>query len=314
MKEQGLYSADGAFRSEKQIKRELALEGQLPPLFHDAKLPIDINNYLFSAQERATQMKELSAIHETAAITLPESSTIHIISDVHLGNAHVNVERFRQEIEAIRHTPNSYILFMGDLVDGIFWGGASGGEQSLSLGEQHGLLRSLFRSLNGKIIAGVSGEHDSKWATKTGSDPYEIMEEITGAPYLRGIAEIEISIQEQMYKIVAQHKARGQSMYNKNHPTYRESRFDVQGADVYISAHTHKKQISQEALRQFGEAKKVTHISTGTYKTGDEYGDRSGFAHQKPEEMYGASIRLHGDKKCVEVEYDILQALQRWDR
>jgi hypothetical protein len=88
----------------------------------------------------------------------------------------------------------------------------------------------------------------------------------------------------------------------------------VQGADIYISAHTHRKQVSQEAVRHFGGAKKVTHISTGSYKTGDEYGDRNGFAKQKPEEMYGASLRLHEDKKQVDVEYDILEAIRKWGK
>lgn len=286
--------------------------GQPLPIFEDQRNPVDIDKYLFIAQERSEQAKELSPIHETSSIILPDTSVVHIMSDIHLGNPNVKIDRFRSELMSIRETPNHYVMFTGDLVDGIFWGGASGGEQSLNISEQHGLLRSLFSALKGKVIAGISGEHDSKWATKTGSDPYDIMEEVTGAPYLRGIAEIEIHINEQDYKLVAQHKARGHSMYNKNHPTYRESRFDVQGADVYISAHTHKKQVSQEAIREFGKARKITHVSTGTYKTGDEYGDRSGFAHQKSEEMFGASIRLHGDRKLVEVEYDILEAIRKW--
>ncbi len=312
VKEKGICLPNGEFESDRQIKRKLALEGQTTPVFEDSKFPRDLNTYLDIADKRAKEMAELSPIHETARVSVAETSIINIMSDVHIGNPNVDISRFKQELEVIMNTPNSYILFTGDLVDGIFWGGVSGGEQSLNLSEQHGFLRSLFTSLKGKVIAGLSGEHDSKWASKTGSDPYDIMEEITGAPYLRGIAEIELNVGDQLYKIVAQHRARGFSMYNKNHPTYRESRFDLQGGDVYISAHTHKKQIAQETIRNFGGSTLVTHVSTGTYKNGDEYGDREGYAHQKPEEMFGAAIRLHADKKLVEVNYDILEAGRKW--
>jgi hypothetical protein len=312
MHERGIYFTDGSFESESQVKRKLALEGQPPPLFETSTTSPTLNDYLNASKKRAEQMRELSSVKEATKIHLPTTSTINIISDVHLGNPNTNVERFQQELNVILNTPNSYILFMGDLVDGIFWGGASGAEQSLNLNEQYGLLRNLFKETKGKVIAGVSAEHDSKWVSNTGGDPYEMMEELTGAPYLRGVGEISLGVGDQEYKVVVAHKMRGHSMYNKNHPTYRQSRFDLQGADLYVSAHTHQKQISQESIRQFGGANIVTHISTGTYKEGDVYGDRIGLGRQKPEQMFGAAVRLHSDKKLIEANYDILEAARIW--
>ena len=313
MKENGLFINPHEFKTDKQIKRELALEGTLPPLFEDKRSLPNLNDYLGAAKKRADIMKEISPIHEGVVhIVLPNTSTLNIISDIHLGDSHVIIDRVQQELEVIQNTPDSYILFTGDLVNGIFWGGAGGGEQSLNLSEQGGILRSMFSTLKGKVLAGIPGEHDSKWIRKTGSDPYDMLEEMSGAPYIRGIAEISLDVGEQSYKIVAQHKARGQSMYNKNHPTYRESRFDLQGADIYISAHTHRKQISQETIREFGKSRMVTHVSTGPYKTGDEYGDTEGFVHQTPLEMFGASLRLHADRMLVETQYDILEAAKIW--
>lgn len=313
-KQKGLYSADGSFRSDQTIKRDLALEGQLEPVYQTPLVkPQTLNQFIERAEQRKQAMKEASQLSENhVELSLPDTATINLMGDLHFGNPNTDNKRIQQEVEAIKNTPNSFVMMMGDLVDGIFWGGASQSEQNQTLSEQHGFIRSLFKELRGKVIAGVSGEHDSKWASKSGADPYDIMTGETGAPYIRGIAEIGVNIGDFLYKIVAAHKMRGHSMYNKNHPTFRMEKFNIQGGDVYVSAHNHQKQIAQETLRDFDGSREVTHVAIGPYKTGDEYGDRSGFPAQKKQEMFGAAIRLHKDEKKVDVEKDILNAVKRW--
>lgn len=314
---EGLYTgkSEESFRSTEEVRRNFALEGKLPPVFETPiKVPLNVNFYLNSAKKRAEQQKELSPITEgVVKVRFPETSIINVIGDIHFGHPNTNIDRVIQELEVIRNTPNSYVLLVGDLVDGIFWGGDSGGEQSANLTEQRGFLTSLFSSLKGRVIAGIGGEHDQKWSSKTGADPYFDFTERTGAPYIRGIAEIEIGVGEETYKIVASHRSRGFSMYNKNHPTYREARFELQDADVYVSAHTHRKQISKETLRKFGRADEVTHISIGPYKTGDVYGERMGFVSQKESEMYGCAFRVNKERKYVDVEYSIIEAGRKWE-
>jgi len=315
----GLFKGpeEDSFVSTQKIKRDLALEGQVTPVFKSPLVkPQSLNDYVTRAEARRESMKDASQISDNQVeVTLPEESTINFMGDLHFGNPNTDNKRIQQEVEVIKNTPNSFVVLMGDMVDGIFWGGASQSEQNQTMGEQYGFLRTLFKELKDKIITGVSGEHDSKWASKSGSDPYDIMTAETGAPYVRGVAEIGINVGDWLYKLVASHKARGHSMYNKNHPTYRESRFHLQGGDIYASAHNHQKQVSQEVLRDFGgETREVTHVAIGSYKSKDEYGDRSGFPQQKDGEMYGASVRLHKDRKKVDVEKDILEAVKRWSQ
>ncbi len=314
-RDKGLYYPDDGFKSEAEIKRKLALEGNLPQMRHETpvKVPLSVDAYLEKAGERARQMEEMSPRSENyVKAYLPRTSILNMVSDLHYGHPTTDTERIRREIEVIKNTPDSYLFLLGDLVEGIHWGGASGAEQSQTLDEQQGFLNSLFRELGDKVIVAVSGEHDSKWAARTGSDPYRMMAEQTKAPYVRGVAEVELDVGGQTYLCVAQHKALGSSIYNKNHPTFRESRFDLQNGEIYVSAHTHRKQISQETIRKFNQSTLVTHISTGPYKTGDEYGDRSGYAKQLPKQMYGVAVRVHADRKLVEVNYDILEAHRQW--
>lgn len=311
----GLYYPDGSFKDQNQIKRDQALRGELPEMSIDSsiKLPLDVYTYLDASRERGMQIRELSPRSDSQVdVRLPRTSIINVLGDIHFGHPETDTERLKQELELIRNTPDSFIIFNGDLVDGIFWGGASGGEQSANLDEQRFFLASLFNALKGRVIVGTSGEHDRKWATKSGADPYFDFSERTGAPYVRGTAELRLKVGFIEYKIAVGHRKRGHSMYNKNHPTYRESRFELQDADIYISSHTHRKQISQEAIRKFRRADMITHISTGTYKGGDVYGDQQGYIPQLDKEKYGVSFRVHENRKLVEVDYSIVEAHRKW--
>jgi hypothetical protein len=313
MVERGLYDTNGSFRTEAEIKRKLAINGELPVYTTKNGEPLTVNDFLIKAEERRKSFQEISPISENyLGITLPDTSALHFIGDMHLASLTTNNKRIATELEAIKNTPNHYVVFLGDLVNGVWWGGSDTSEQILTLSEQYRLLRTIFKEMKGKILFAVSGEHDSKWASKTGADPYTLMTEESGSPYVRGVAEVKIDIGEQTYKLVVQHKARGNSIYNKNHPTFREARFSLQGADLYVSAHNHQKQISQETIREFGGARMVTHIAIGPYKEGDEYSEREGFIHQGPVEMFGASALLHKDKKEIETSWSIVEAINKW--
>lgn len=311
----GLYYPDGSFKSEQRIKRDLALRGELPQMVHHTpiRLPRDVDEYLDEAEQMARLRREQEPQSEHfVELTLPRTSIISLWGDLHMFHNETDHARIRQELAVIRNTGDSFLVLGADLTDGIHWGGESGGEQVGSLTHQVRTMKALFEAVNGRVLVGVSGEHDSKWAQRTGADPYLDFSTATGAPYVKGIGEILIHCGGQDYKMVVQHKARGHSMYNKNHPTFREARFDLQEADIYVSFHTHQKQVAQETIRHFGGSRIVTHISGGAYKRTDSYGARSGFAVLDPKEMFGASIRLHADEHRVDVNYDILQAHREW--
>ena len=113
---------EDSFVSKETIKKEMAMRGELPDLSFSSeiKFPIDVDRHLHLAQTRADQMKELSPRAENfVELTLPNASILSIIADMHFGHPDVNIERIRQELEIIRNTPDSYIIFNGDLLDGI---------------------------------------------------------------------------------------------------------------------------------------------------------------------------------------------------
>jgi len=44
---------------------------------------------------------------------------LFVLGDVHVGNRNADLDHFKRDVEAIRKTPNAYVILMGDLVDAI---------------------------------------------------------------------------------------------------------------------------------------------------------------------------------------------------
>lgn len=316
MAERGIYLPDGTFMSEGDIKRRLAHQETRAEFLSRIPKSPDLKRYLEIAKERANQANEMSSRNDgTISVGVVAEAIIAYMGDFHLGHPNVDHKRIEDEVNAVAGTKGAYVAMMGDMVDGVFFGGSAQGENTLNITEQHGLLKAIRKTLNGKVLFGVGGEHDQKWASKTGADPYANFSEETGAPAVRGIVEAEIKSGDDTWNVVAAHKMRGHSMYNKTHPDMRQSRFGIQGADVYVSAHTHQKGVAQEQIRDFGEdSHEVTHISIGPYKSGDEYSQREGFPKQTTDEQGGVATKLtkRDGKKHVETDPDIVSAIKKW--
>ena len=313
-KEKGIYVNPREFRSARKIKLDLIKRGDLPAMTRGESvlLPRPLVEQLSGLEERIKRQKSLETVSPNSIeITLPRTSTIAWIGDQHMGHINTDHQQILAEVEAIKNAPDTYVIFLGDSVDGIFWGGESGGEQVAGLTEQHRIRRAMFRELKGKVIAGFGGEHGSKWASKTGPDPMDDFTELTDAPYIQGTGEITLNVGDQTYNIIAAHRLRGSSIYNNNHPQFRADR-EIAGADIIASGHTHRKAVTQQPSRRFGKAQMVTHISVGTYKSQDLYSQRIGYPEQKKEQMGGVVTRVHADEKKVDIDTSVIDGIVKW--
>jgi len=168
---------------------------------------------------------------------------------------------------------------------------------------------------NGNFMVRRSGKSyftgNSKWAAKTGADPYTDFTDITGAPYKRGLLEFTMKAGDQEYSGLVAHRLRGNSIYNNLHPPMRASR-EIQGHDFYLSAHTHRKGIGIQPVREKGGARSVVFGVSGTYKETDEYTQRSGWIEQKTKQLYGFALRFAPDVKKIEIDEDIISANAKW--
>jgi len=315
MSEKGLFTGpdESMFKSDGEVKRDGLFNGELQPIHaRDFKKSREVSFWTQRAKERSKDLNEETGMLDTLLqVNLPPWAIVALMGDLHFGNPKTDYQRIEDEVLAIKDNKRVSVVLGGDLVDGFFWGGNSQSEQSANLEEQYRFLNAIFQELGGRIVVAVSGEHDSKWAAKTGIDPYVLMAEQCNAPYIRGIAEVSLNTGTQKYDLVTAHKLRGNSMYNNVHPQMRAGK-ELQGADIYSSHHTHRKGSSQQSVRTFGESKVVSYISGGPYKYSDDYSERSGFAKQKESQLFGHAILLNPDKKEVRISDDIISSIKRW--
>ena len=95
-------------------------------------------------------------------------------------------------------------------------------------------------------------------------------------------------------------------MYSNTHPQVRAGK-EMQVADIYVSAHTHRKGHSEQPVKSFGGIAKMVHyISVGAYKATDDYEKRKGFAQQAIKEMHGSAVVLK--QEGITYFNDILEA------
>jgi predicted phosphodiesterase len=235
---------------------------------------------------------------------------LNFMSDMHVGGAETDYQRIDQEIDAIVRTPNSYVWVLGDEIDAFFFLPAAYDAQEQTQ-QQYEYMYAMFKHLaeHKKLLIGTAGNH-TLWIGRSGVNPYTHFTRETGAYFTHGMTYLTARVDEQIYKITANHELRGQSMYTHTHPQKRAYRFgSAQGSDVVVSGHWHTKEISQQGIGSFGEQSEVvTFIALGTYKAYDEYTRTKGFAKRTPNEMFGASIALRADKKQIKPFYDILEA------
>lgn len=314
MKERGIYTnpKEESFKADTEIKREFALRGELPVF--ETPLPGQEKKFDYWAErfrERQKQYKETAILVEKqhVEISFNEDTIINFIGDTHIGSPEVYYDRLEQELRAIVNTPNSYVILVGDLVDGFMFNPP----QALQMEqpqEQWAFTDSLMKylSVNKRLLIGFGGDHDASWFLKSGIDPYYKFSQDLGAYYMHGVGHLTAKIGKTAYKLTGAHKLPGHSIRDNTWASKRASA-EIQGADIYFSAHTHKKGHSLQAIKDFGgTARKVHFLSLGPYKSSDEYSRKHGWAQQSPEEMFGCSIILKKDSKKIDYFDDILAA------
>lgn len=309
----GLYYGpqENSFVSGKEVSRRLALSGELPRV--ETEIPIHKDWKYWDSRFRDRKDEYRESIQEPEnnhiVVDFPNRTTLNFIGDLHVGSPYVNYDRIAQEAETIVNTPDSYVVAMGDWVDGFFFNPAQM-QQMEQPPQQRQYMISLLEyfSSNNRLILSLSGDHDM-WASKMGIDPYEEFSNRFNAHFMQGVGYMTANVGEAQYKISMAHRHGGFSIYNNAHSAMRLMREDAQGADILVTAHTHRKGYVRQAVKDFGgESRKVDFIVVGPYKSTDDYARKLGFSQQTPNEMFGSAVILEKDTKKVTYFDDILDA------
>lgn len=196
---------------------------------------------------------------------------VAIMSDLHLGNPFTNYSAIRRDTNIILNTDGMYVISPGDFIDNWIIGRLQQKQrdQLINLDTELKLARTWLRSLDGKIIAIVSGNHDLWTLKQSGIDfVKETFDDINFA-----YDEYEVNLDllfgnKQSKRMKIRHKWRGTTSKN---PTHAIEESWVQGKDEFdigIGGHTHFATL----FRSFIRHNLVRYaVLIGTFKVQDKY-------------------------------------------
>ena len=243
---------------------------------------------------------------------LPYADTIeiHPMADLHIGDSQCDYKLIMERIEHIKNTPNAYVILDGDLMDTAI-ASSIGDTYSANIQPMEQLKHcvKIFEPLAkaGKILAVLSGNHESRIYKATGIDTTESM------CYQLGIADryspttallfIRFGKNDkgrrQLYTIYCTHGGGG-GRREGGIVNRLADLASIVDADIFIHAHTHLPLIFKEAFfRVSGSNSSVAlvdklFVNTSAMLCYGGYGDKAGF---KPASRSSPVIYLNGHKR-----------------
>lgn len=233
---------------------------------------------------------------------------LNLIADWHIGHPTTHVDRITQEVETIARKRNSFVFLLGDMIDNMGWN--PGQYEQKQTPDQILFFRSLLDYLSdkNKLLLYVQGDHDG-WLMRSGYDPKQeaIQRGVHGTI---GATEVNLKVGEYEKRIGVAHQLPGNSIYNRNHPQRRALNVDgaFHGADVVASGHNHQKANQRTYVNEWGISRPVELIALGAYKPSDSWLSKKGYKEQRPDEMYGTSIKIDSRRGEIVVFDDIIKA------
>jgi hypothetical protein len=253
------------------------------------------------------RLQELQSLREETNLWR-ESVDLHIdigkpylpiigLSDFHLGHEGVNMERLTDYLNFLRDYPVLSIV-LGDMVD-----------MFAPMKHPHGMLKDVippddqvmlaqqfFTTFKDKIIASVQTKSHDGWSKElTGVDVQRLMVEDLGIPLLEGGGIVNLTVNNQKYKILCFHEI---ARYNSSLNVLNANRRMLEvhkDADIVLSAHGHI-----GAMGKFVQREGMPYlIRCGTFKTEDEFGTQRGLV-PKPQ-VFFPTIFFDGRKHNIEV-------------
>jgi len=225
------------------------------------------------------------------------------MADTHVGSAGVDYDRLFEEAEIISSTPDTYVVFVGDLVDQFVLQSMSGirFHTRMSIPEEWAIARGLLDLIAHKIVVSVAGNHDNWTNMLVGIDYFKDI--VSGmspdALYAIHSCMFKLSVGSASWVLKARHKWRGSSMYNATYGIENASRMD-RDFDIGIGAHTHVSGL----VRQFNNGGKTGHaVLCGSLKQEDEFADKHGF----PKANESATIPLVFTPRGTIITYETVQ-------
>lgn len=225
-------------------------------------------------QERQKLHEKASWSQDSASITIETTFPCIVfkpIADNHLGDIGCEYDRFLDFTDNLVSIPYLYTALLGDDTDNFvsFKSQLAMLQQIMTPEEQDEFLESWLNEISHKVIFASHGNH-SEFEEKVSARNSVKKLLNRNVVYFNGIGVCNLQINQQQYRIVATHKTRYNSSFNKTHGLKQLARKDIPDADIYLSGHIHDPSMEWSFERGLYQLFMVL----GTIKNNDGFGKR----------------------------------------
>lgn len=187
-----------------------------------------------------------------------EEARILCMGDLHVGDAHADLDMIRLAVAWLLKAPDRYALIAGDLFNAALKDSVSDVySEAMTVKESRKTLVRLLEPAHERILAAVGGNHDHRIRQRIGDDFAEIVCAEAGIPYFDGQAVLKVSVghykntpgrvrDHVSYIVYMTHGWGGGRMAGGKLNNLLRLGQIVQGCDLYVAGHTHDPIIKPE--------------------------------------------------------------------
>lgn len=236
---------------------------------------------------------------------------IYPISDVHVGCRSFEKEMFKSFINNVALDEKAYVLLCGDLINNNIVGSVGNiFEDEMSPNEQKKWIREELKPIKNKILAVVSGNHDSRNKRLVDSDPIEDICDYLGITQLYRQIESFVKItfgkqscgKKQMYGIYLNHGSGGGGMPGNSINRIEKMSMSV-NADAFVFGHFHKRMAYKHEYRHVDMIHNRITERERLFVVSSHWQSFEGYAAQKmlqPSAKGSVPITLYAEYKRME--------------
>lgn len=255
--------------------------------FEDKKEPVpeDVDAYFEQLIAINDAAMKLETKQNKANICIDESKPIGIAywGDWHVGGKGIDYRQLDADADTIAQTDGLYVIGMGDYKENAsaLVHQQSTQENIATTDMQDKVVLRIFERTKEKHIVTIRGCHDDWDKRNANKDFVQALCDITGAVNLWHGGIINLTVDNQEYRIGARHKYKFESSLNTTN-TQRNFINDFGVCDVVAVAHKHYCEVYDTRKQK----QDTIHLRSGSYKLYDEFGQKlAGY-----EGMYGIPI------------------------
>lgn len=249
--------------------------------------------------EQGQKLKEKASVsQETADIVLGDGQKPQIIyqlGDLHIGAWGTDYSLLRQITEEIKGLDNCWVALMGDLLEMAInlRGVLEVCSQILPPEQQMQFLAAWLDEIKHRVCFAVWDNHGVERQEKFAG--YSAVKHALGSRtvYFNGIGHPDIRVGEQVYRVAASHKFRGNSMYDSTWGPRRYARMQQSDRELIMQGDLHRPAIS---VYSEGGMTRVA-VTSGTLHLNSGYAKR--YFSLKTLPVFPAIVLHHDEHRIV---------------